>query len=287
MRSLRYLAFRIAVTLLFATLASAGAAEPYPVAGHPMQLPAPPALLRVSDSVPEVLRRLAAYAPAENRVIEIYVTPEDHATFRAGKPARLLRFAQLAVLASSEAKPFSTRGFHGFLAGVEQTLGHGISEVADATHEQVARANAELQAQNATNVDVLGYHGAHRREDRALFFSMSAAVDAKDQTDAEHVYTAAAFVLIDTRILLFTVYAEDDPPARAWARHTLDSWVDAARQANPDTEGLEALSALGFAPATQRILLALAFVLVIAVVAVAIVAWQRRRRALHDRTDNH
>lgn len=277
--------FRVASAVMAAALAASAAAERYPVGGSPMQLPAPPALIRVSDSVPAVLERLAAYAPAENRIVEIYVTPDDHATFLAGKSSVLVRFAQLAVLRSSEAGPFTARGFRSLVANLEKVLAPGTSELADATREQIAKGDAATKERYGTDVetsmDAVGYHGVYRRENRALFFSMSATLAAKAQADAERIFTAAAFVLIDGRVMLFSVYSEDTPPARAWARHTLDTWVETTRQANPDDSGVEVLSVIGVTPALQRVLLLGFAFTAVAVIAIAVLI--RRRRVLAQR----
>jgi len=275
----------IALSMLFAALDAT--AEPYAIGGRTLQLPAPPTLTRISDSLPKLLQSFEGYAPAEARVIDVYVTPDDHAVFVAGGNGELLRYAQLGVQRASETNPLSAIGFRANLDIMERVLEQTMPKLADETRKQSAKGDAAMKeiygTEITTSISDMGYHGVYRREKWGLFFTATAAVDTNGQPNPIHVFTASSFALIDNRFMTFSVYSEDTPPARAWARHTLDAWVDAAHAANPDDFRHEVQSLFGVAPAAQRTLLVLGALLVVAT-PVFVVVLLRRRRALRGTT---
>ncbi|MBN8740119.1 MAG: hypothetical protein BGP24_00205 [Lysobacterales bacterium 69-70] len=284
MRISRSPMLRAAIALATAFAASGAAAEPYVVGGRTLQLPAPPTLTRISGSLPQLLQSFEGYAPAEGRVIDVYVTPDDHAVFVAGGNGELLRYAQLGVQRASETKPLSAIGFRANLDLMERALEQSMPKVADETRKQSAKGDAVMKeiygTEITTSISDIGYHGVYRREKWGLFFTATAAVDVNGQPHPIRVFTASSFAMIDNRFMTFSVYSEDEPPARAWARHTLDTWVDAAHAANPDDFRQEVQSLFGVAPAAQRPLLVLAVLFAVVAPAVVVVVLLRRRRAL-------
>jgi hypothetical protein len=274
------LPFRTAAALLVFVTAAAQA-EPYPVGDRTLQLPAPPGLVRISDSLPALLETFERFAPTETRVIDAYLTPADHAGFGAGEATALKRYAQIAVQRASETKPMSMTGFRANLALMERTLDETMPRVDTLTREQTERGSEHIRQKYGVDVGVeltgVGYHGVYRRENWGLFFSSTMDVGTKVKQEKEHLFVASALALIDNRFMSFNVYAEDEGTAHRWATSTLDAWVDATRQANPDDLGREVRTVLGVIAASRRALLASSAVIAAGGLVVAIVLLRRRR----------
>lgn len=270
---------RAAAAVLMAVFTPA-IAEPYAVGDGTLQLPGPAALVRVSDSLPELVETFQGYAPEQARVLEAYVTPEDHATFVAGEGGTLARYAQLAVMRVSETKPMSAVGFRANPTAMERALEATVPGMSERLRAQTEKGNAQVKAQYGVDVESsvsdVGYHGVYRRENWGLFFTAALDVKATGTADVR-LYTASALALIDTRFLSFTVYADDTGPGRLWARNTLNAWVDAAHQANPGDLAREVSSIVGSSASGQRVLLSFAGLLIVGGIAGVTVLVSRRR----------
>lgn len=282
--------FLRATAALAALATCAALAAPYPVGDRTLQLPAPPGLVRISDSLPALMKTFESYAPAESRVVDAYLTAEDHAALSANALAPLQRYAQLAVHRASEVTPMSATGFRANLAVMERAVEQTMPTLADRTRAQTTRGNAEIERQYGVDVDArigaVGYHGVHRREDWGLFFSTTMNVTTQVEPASQRLFAASAMALVDNRFLIFNVYAEDEGHAHRWALSTLDAWVDATRQANPDDPGRELRAVLQVGAVSRTALLAATAVTVIGA-AVVIVVLRRRRRSGHSGLREH
>lgn len=281
---------RPALVVLAALAAGTALAEPYPIGDRTLQLPPPPNLVRVSDSLPALMKTFESYAPAESRVVDAYLSAEDHAAFRADQPAQMQRYAQLAVHRASEVTPMSATGFRANLAMMERALEQTMPTIADRTREQTTRGNAEVERQYGVDVDArigaVGFHGVHRREDWGLFFTATMDVTTNVEPANQRLFVASAMALVDNRFMTFNVYAEDEGRAHRWAMSTLDTWVDATRQANPDDPGRELRAVLQVGAISRTSLLAATAVTVIGA-AVVIVVLRRRRRPGRNSPQEH
>lgn len=270
-----------AVAALLVLAASAVPAEPYPVGDRTLQLPAPPGLVRISDSLPALLKTFESYASPEARVIDAYLTPPDHATFSAGEAAELKRYAQIAVQRASETRPMSVTGFRANLALMERTVEEIMPRAGELTREQTERGSAHVRQEYGVDVDAkltgVGYHGVHRRENWGLFFSATLNIATKVTQESERLFVASAFAMVDNRFMTFSVYAEDEGVAHRWAMSTLDDWVDATRQANPDDLGREVRTVLGVTAVDRRALLASVAVVAAGSLVVGVVLLRRRK----------
>jgi hypothetical protein len=271
---------------LLTVSAMTAAAEPYAIGGRTLKLPAASGFVRVSDSLPDTFRIFETYLPAESRLIDAYLDSADHARLAAGEPGELARYCLLAVQRVTEGKPLSIAGFRTNMAALEAALAEAMPSTAEITKEQFRKSNAAAKERTGTDPNVsiadVGYHGIHRRENWGLFFTSTMEVNSTGTKD--RIVTATAFALIDHQLMYFNVYAQDRSIAdRKWTKETLNAWVEATRQANPDDLSLEVRSLFGLGQIDRGGLIVAAILLVAGAVVVILILRNRRRQSARPR----
>ena len=237
MRSLR----RYTAALAVATLLTGSArAEPVAFAERTLEIPAPQGFVAAGKDDPTFLQILQAYLPAQNRLVEVYLTPDDKAAFAAQRQPQMARYFQLQVGRDMDGKPISAPGFEQARDGMERELEKALGQASGTASQLADQGNAELKQATGTEAEVsfgqIRYLGAFRREPWGLFFTLGSEVSVSGEApESGNVTSAGALMLANHQILYLYAYAADQTPAaREWAEQSVSAWADAVRAANPD-----------------------------------------------------
>lgn len=243
-RGLRAAPFLAPLLFLVALLPRTAAAEPVRFGARTLEIPAPAGMVAVSRELPKYLELSQAYLPADNRLVEIYHTPEDRAALLQGQDIGLTRYHQLQTLRSVDGKPLSATEFATGMGqmetAIESTLQHlDTASLTDAGNKALAEEAGE---EVSLSIGETRYLGVFRREPWALFFTMTSqvAVSGADGLSGRMI-CAGSSALINHQIVFLYAYAPDTgPEARRWAESAVAAWADAVRAANPDEASVAA-----------------------------------------------
>lgn len=228
-----------------ATLAAAAPAAPVRAAfgTRSLAMPPPAGFVGLRPQAPQMVDAMANYLPTTNRLVEVYVSPEDAGALTAGRVQDLDHYLQLQTLRAVDGTPVSATDFTGFVDSAEVEMKKAFGDFGKQAEELARQGNESNRA--ATGIDPklsIGkpiYLGSPRREPWAFFFTIRAPVSVGDERTITR-FAAGSTALIDHQIVYFYAYANDDKPdARAWAEQAVSAWADAVHAANPDDDALE------------------------------------------------
>ena len=232
----------LALGAFFGLLAGAAMAEPVAFGNRTLEIPEPQGFSGAAQADPQFLQVLQAYLPAQNRLVEVYLTPEDKAAFGEKRAPEMIRYLQLQVARAMDGKPIAATGFAQARDGMERELQKVLGN-ADSTAKALAeKGNAQLKQVTGSDAEVsfgeIRYLGTFRREPWGLFFTLGSDVSVSAEgadADSGTVTSSGALVLINHQILYLYAYAADQTPStREWTERTVSQWADAVRAANPD-----------------------------------------------------
>jgi hypothetical protein len=239
---------RIATSLLTALAIACAAviAAPLQFGARTLEFPDPAGFVPVSARAPQFFELAAAYLPATNRMVEIYVPPDDAAKLEAGEASAFTRYFQIQSLRSVDGTPVSAAEFAGAANTIEAEIQKGVAQAEAQMPGMAQRGNAALREvtgrDDGVNLGQLQYLGSFRREPWALFYATSAGGSATmaGEREAFQMVSSAAVALIDHQLVYLYAFAEDTADGRAWSQQAINAWADAVHAANPDDPALEA-----------------------------------------------
>lgn len=267
-----------------------GAAWAAPVAfgERTLEIPAPGGFVPSAAEVPQFLEVSQGYLPPENRLVEIYVTPDDKAAFVEQRTPLLARYLQLQAARALEGKAISAAGFADARAVMESELEKVLGDAAETAGQLTTRGNDTLQdvtgSEATLSVGGVRYLGAFRREDWGLFFTLESDVTVSGSNIEGDVggtvVSAGALVLANHQMLYLYAFANQADGARAWAQDAVSTWADAVRAANPDDPAVAraAVDLSGHTTLFRNVGMAVGAVAGV-LVALAILALRRRKTA--------
>jgi hypothetical protein len=223
-------------------LAFAGSAQAEPVAfgTRSLEIPAPPGFVAVAQEMPQFLQISQAFLPPQNRLVEIYVAPEDREDLRAAREAPLARYFQLQVGKPVEGMVIAAGDFLQARDTMESELKKALGTLDEQSKQITEKGNEQLKQITGSDVEVefgqIRYLGTFRREPWGLFFALGSDVSLSDaEGETSSVVCAGALVLVNHQVLYLYAYADDTgASAREWAQDAVSAWAEATRSANPD-----------------------------------------------------
>lgn len=233
-------------TVFALLLAGAAMAAPMSFGSRTLQIPEPAGFVPTAQDVPQFLALSQGYLPAANRLVEIYVTPDDKAAFAGQHAPQLARYLQLQANRSLEGKPVSATGFDEARDMMEAELEKALGNMDKTAAGLAEQGNEKLQEATGSQAELkfggVQYQGAFRREPWGLFFTIQSQVSVSGSQvagdDGGAIISAGALVLVNHQILYLYAFAGQADGARAWAEHAVSDWADALRAANPDDPAL-------------------------------------------------
>lgn len=234
---MRFLARAIALL----ALAGSAHAEPLAFGARTLEVPAPEGFVGASRDVPQFVAISQAYLPASNRLVEVYISPDDLAAFTGLREPTLARYFQLQAARNMEGRAISAEGFEQARGIMEAELEKALSDTSAMTRELTEKGNAQLQETTGSQAKLsfggIRYLGVTRREPWGLFFALESNVAVTGDPGGQQggkVVSAGALVLVNHQLLNLYAYANDAPDAGAWTQGAVNAWADAVRAANPD-----------------------------------------------------
>lgn len=235
---------RLAATAVLAASALAASARPVTFGPRTLQVPEPQGFKAVAQSAPAFMRIAAAYLPASNRLVDVYVKPDAAATLAGGQGVELDQYFQLQVARTMDGIVISPKDFESAKGEIESSIQEAIKDSSKAADQLIRSGNAEVQ--RATSQDPklsmsgLQQLGFFRREPWGVFFTVKTHVASAAAPQQEDMVGACAFVMVNYQGLFLYSYAHYGSEAdRHWVEQSVSSWADALRAANPDDSGLE------------------------------------------------
>jgi hypothetical protein len=232
------------IAAMLLTLAVATAAAPQKFGTRQLEIPEPRGFVALADASPMFRDMAQAYLPPDNRLIEIYTTPEDHAVFAGGDAKDLERYLQLQTMRKADGQPISAADFSATAKELESGLQEAFASLDNQASQLTQQGNATFKEKNGVDPHIaakdFGYLGAFRREPWGMFFAISTKVSIGTDTPKKMI-CAGALALIDHQLTYLYAYSAYNSAAdRVWAQTAVSDWADAIHAANPDDPALEA-----------------------------------------------
>ena len=220
--------------LVVATLGNAASVN---FGARTLEIPAPGQNKPVATSFPGVLEINSGYLPPANRLVDMYVTPDQVKEIgNAGHPA-LDHYFELQVPRTLEgihipAEQFA-QGRPNIKAGLEKEFGKIQTDADGLARNGNQHLHEVTGNQSNVSMNSIGSIGIFREESWGVFFSMQSAVAITGHTPIPMIISGA-IVWINGQVLY--LYAVSQGTGKAdiqWTQQSLNAWVNAIHAANP------------------------------------------------------
>jgi hypothetical protein len=225
-------------------------AEPVAFGARTLDIPAPNGFVATANDAPGFLQASQRFLPAQNRLVEMYLLPDDKASLLLPQPQNaqpeLDRYFQVQVLRGYEGRLVPAEDFASSSAAIEARLEKSLGDAEDRISKLTRRGERDLEEKTGRQVDVdidrVRYLGVFRRERWGLFFTVASHVQVNTDGGTGHagpLIAAGAIALVNHQLVVFYAYGKGEEEAvRRAAESALSTWVDQVRAANPDDPDL-------------------------------------------------
>lgn len=223
-----------------AAMAAPKAVAPAPAIGHvgavPVSLRAPPGLLDPTSLGPAFGQLATTLTPPSNRLLAIYVTPEDFRAHKAGKKIVMDRYALLQTPRQAENLTVVAADFAQLKEVMKNQSAAQRAQVRDMAEHHIGNAVSKAAGTpltvSMTDINALG---TFLESDTAL-----GLLSATDVSAAAHgrtinyplVYATGVLRVKERLLFLYTYSVYRTPADLEWVKTTATAWSRRLQQAN-------------------------------------------------------